>query len=140
MIEQTYYKNILIEDETGSGTAEGYVCHFKDENWRNYLESILLEEDVKKIEKMFAENNAQKIAVFKNMYVDEESRGDGIGTELVECFLEEANEADFIILEADIQESNLFNLVNWYQSYGFKKIETSRTYDTVMVLDLKEDI
>lgn len=74
----------------------------------------------------FAEHVKGKtaVAVLKNLWVEEEERGQGYGTELMELFLSAVQEEDIrhVYLIADNLEENAFNLVSWYESYGFRKI------------------
>ena len=77
------------------------------------------------------------IAIAKNMWVDEEVRNQGLGTDLINNFIGEASDmgAKCILLEADIGEDNAFNLVNWYSSFGFKTIGNGNQYP-IMKMDL----
>lgn len=70
------------------------------------------------------------VAILKNLNVDEEERGNGRGTELLENFLEEAEDKgiEHIFLIADTGESNDFCLVSWYERYGFRKTTSSEAF------------
>ena len=66
------------------------------------------------------------IAFLKNMYVEEDFRGQGYGNNLLSWFIEEARAegASIIILESDEYESNAFGLTAWYEGYGFEVMDT----------------
>lgn len=60
------------------------------------------------------------IGFLNNVYVDEDERNQGTGTYLVERFIEECFDCDFIFLECDNEESNEFDLKAWYEGFGFE--------------------
>ena len=59
------------------------------------------------------------IAFLNNLNVNEDSRGEGNGSYLLDSFIEEAIVADAILLIADTGETNEFDLAQWYESRGF---------------------
>ena len=73
----------------------------------------------------------------KHMTVEDEHMGKGHGTELLEAFIEEAaeNGAQAILIVADIYEDNEFDLVKWYERWGFQTI-TQTSAGPMMVLEL----
>lgn len=109
---------IPIEIEVEGSYASG-VIHFSKLNVENWLESQGVDENLIPILKF-------PVAILKNMYVEDEDRGLGIGTDLLQNFLYESkyNGAKSVILisdEAQEQEQG-FNLTNWYIRKGFKII------------------
>lgn len=110
------------ETEESDSGIEGLFC-IGEERYRarNYIESqgYSIEEE-----------NSMGIAVLKNVWVEEEERGSGIGSELVESFITEAKERDMqvIYLVADTGESNTFDIVSWYESFGFVKVSPLENY------------
>ena len=64
------------------------------------------------------------IAILKNIHVEEESRNQGIGTDLLQQFLDKAYDMP-ILLISDEGEENAFGLTNWYEKYGFEYIGES---------------
>jgi hypothetical protein len=64
------------------------------------------------------------IAILKNMYVDEELRGQGQGNDFIQRFLDEVG-AIPIILISDKGEANTFDLTKWYEGYDFETIGSS---------------
>ena len=71
------------------------------------------------------------IAILKNMYVEEESRNQGIGTDLLQQFLDKAYNMP-ILLISDEGEENAFGLTNWYEKYGFEYIGESGGYPVLL--------
>lgn len=69
----------------------------------------------------------KNVLLLRNLFVDENKRGLGTGRHLLEKVISVAkeNEIEAIVLIADTLEKQLgeFNLVNWYESFGFKKIK-----------------
>lgn len=67
------------------------------------------------------------IVILKNIWVDEESRGHGAGSELMSKFFDEANSASSFVLIADSEQSQSegFNLIEWYESYDFEVVGES---------------
>ena len=71
------------------------------------------------------------IAVLKNIHVEEESRNQGIGTDLLQQFLDKAYNMP-ILLISDEGEENAFGLTNWYEKYGFEYIGESGGYPVLL--------
>lgn len=64
--------------------------------------------------------NPVMLGFLNNVYVDEAERNQGTGTYLVERFIEECFDCDFIFLECDNEEGNEFDLKAWYEGFGFE--------------------
>lgn len=110
------------ETEESDSGIEGLFCTGEERyRARNYIESqgYSLEGE-----------DSLGIAVLKNIWVEEDSRGNGVGTELMEWFMNEAKGRDInvIYLIADTGEDNAFDIVSWYESFGFKKETTLEDY------------
>jgi len=127
------YEEIEIDQEEGS--ASGYMASTKDEqignimsSWRNCISSP--DEVVSFIRSKF-----ESFAILNNINVYEGHRGEGIGTELLDSFIDEAYGSDIIILEADILESQDegFNLQRWYEDNGFVTISHLDEMSPIMV-------
>ena len=71
------------------------------------------------------------IAILKNIHVEEESRNQGIGTDLLQQFLDKAYDMP-ILLISDECEENAFGLTNWYEKYGFEYIGESGGYPVLL--------
>lgn len=76
--------------------------------------------------------------VIKNLYVEEPSRGNGVGSRLLDMFIERAygHGCDLIILESDTAELNEFDLTDWYLSKGFDYLEKKEDFP-VLIIHLK---
>lgn len=104
-------------------TAEGYVVSTTAEqidHWLEYRHSIF--DDITK-------NDIRRystIAFLNNINVDESERGQGYGNALFGQFSGAANDAgaQAIFLIADIHEDQCsgFDLIAWYESFGFTTI------------------
>lgn len=112
--------DIAIEDVDGNnvGSVEGVIHYSIDyvNNWI-YKEGIALTIDINSIE--------FPVAILKNINIDEEYRNNNYGNEGMRLFLDEAKT---ILLMVDIGENNNFNLVKWYEGYGFKTIGRAGEY------------
>jgi GNAT superfamily N-acetyltransferase len=105
------YREIFINDENGN--LEAYIINTNQVNLENWLKN---KDYISSLDKIKEYNT---VCILKNINVNEENRGERIGTYLLESLYNEAQEANIIILEADTAENNNFNLVEWYQRKGF---------------------
>lgn len=119
-------KCVTISHDNGS--AEGYVSDQK-EHMLNFLMNYLSEEEaITTVNALYHEKEINSFAILKNVNVEESARNQGIGSDLVCQFLDDAltEEADVCLLIADQYESNTMNLVQWYEGFDFDKMrETS---------------
>lgn len=107
-------------DEENDG-FEGYMLAYtinpsKENNLSNFLrDEGIPEAFINQIERINDE-----ILVIKNIYVDEEYRGNGYGNEILEELLSHSLSGK-VILIADMDETQQegFNLIAFYNSYGF---------------------
>ncbi|HBT0444784.1 TPA: GNAT family N-acetyltransferase [Klebsiella pneumoniae] len=119
------FEQISVYDEDGKGSIEGYK----------------VSSDREQIVNWFAKRFHQKpdlakninVAFLNNLYIDEDSRGEGKGTSLVSSFIEECFDCHFIFLECDNGEDNPFSLSNWYESFGFEILYNGE--NPIMVLE-----
>ena len=122
-----------ISQHTEGGSLEGYVMSTDKPNINNYLQSQgATPELINNITKQY-----KTLALIRNMYVDDDYRGQGIGNDLVSNAIDDAvnNGADAIILVSDSDEDNPFDLTKWYESFGFEVVGTAGN-NPVMILDL----
>jgi ribosomal protein S18 acetylase RimI-like enzyme len=122
-----------ISQHTEGGSLEGYVMSTDKPNINNYLQSQgATPELINNIT-----NRYKTLALIRNMYVDDDYRGQGIGNDLVSNAIDDAasNGADAIILVSDTDEDNPFDLTKWYEGFGFEIVGTAGT-NPVMILDL----
>lgn len=123
-----------LDNEIENGNIYGYVTNTKsDVQLKNYMEKQHVPEAVPIIQGKF-----DTIAILTNMYVNEEERGNGIGTFLLLNFIENAvnKHAEAIVLVADTADTNQFNLVSWYEDYGFEIYYGDKNSFPVMVKTL----
>ena len=106
--------SIDIEGATIDGVIHSNIDRLM--NWANKEE--VSEEVIQNLE--------LPVAIMKNAFVPEEDRGQGIGSQLVEDFISEADYegAKSIILIADLGQSQAegFSLVDWYKGYDFEVV------------------
>jgi len=120
------YMSIDYNSEYGS--ISGYSVAAQEEQLRNWLNSFGVELEYLKKNYDFIADAVQcnnNIAILKNLFVDEDHRNKGIGTDLVEDFLSDASDSVLVFLisdSAEIQDSG-FDLETWYNSFGFEKLE-----------------
>ena len=112
-----------IEFDFDGGTVEGYSVESSAVQLPNWMSRYGIHNDslVEDIRIKYP-----KIAMLNNINVEEESRGEGMGNDLLESFESEAfsHGAKAVLLIADIGESQNegFNLVSWYSKMGYQKI------------------
>ena len=104
------------------GDLEG-VMHFDLDNLFSFLVTELPSDTFLKVKQLLK----GKVAILKNISVSEQ--GVGNGNSLVSDFLEQCSQrgTDYVCLVADLNEEQLpgFNLVKWYESFGFEKVGES---------------
>lgn len=123
--------NRTIDKEMDEGNICGYVTDTKsEEQLENYMEEQGFLEVFPFIQKKF-----DTVAILKNMYVETEKRGKGFGNLLLNHFIRESElkEAQSIVLVADTADRNEFELVSWYERYGFQIVYGNRDSFPVMV-------
>lgn len=119
----TEFRSITFNDEKEDDlwySIDGYEVNIDEENWQNWI-SDKIENPEKFINEI--KNKYKRIAIIKNLNVDEELRGQGLGNTLMSYFFNETT-ADIILLIADISESQLpgFDLSKFYENWGFEYI------------------
>jgi len=71
------------------------------------------------------------IAFLESVEVEEDYRGEGLGTDLVYAFIDEVYKSNSIILIADLGQTSY--LEKWYQSLDFETIGHDNAGNPVMV-------
>jgi GNAT superfamily N-acetyltransferase len=104
------------------GAAEAYVWAVTDVNWKNSLGEMGVLQAV--VDAITASDVAH-VAILKDIEVYPANRGEGYGTELLSKVMAKFDEAaaGIVILYADMCEDNEFDLTEWYEGFGFKKID-----------------
>jgi len=122
-----------INQSNEGGNLEGYVINSDKPQLTNYLYSQGADNNlINQLKQKY-----KTIAIIRNMYVDEEQRGQGYGNQLMSDAIDDAagNHADAIICVADMSEDNAIDLVKWYENFGFEVVGKAGS-DPVMVLEL----
>jgi ribosomal protein S18 acetylase RimI-like enzyme len=122
----------MISQSNSGGSLEGYVVDTDKPQLKNYLESQGASEQlINNIASKFG-----RISIIKNMYIDDDSRGQGLGSNLLNNAIDDSYDrgAEAILLIADVHESNEFSIVDWYKNYGFEIIGDAGG-DPIMLLD-----
>lgn len=136
-LDESAYGSALrsIEQHDADGSLEGYVVGTDQVQLGNYLSSQGADQElISRIAKRYG-----TVGIIKNMWVDEEHRGQGVGSGLLESAIDEAFSigADAIVLVCDTGEDNSRmgkSLEQWYQGWGFETVGTAGG-DPVMVLE-----
>ena len=122
-----------ISQHTEGGSLEGYVVSTDKPNISNYLQSQGATPGlINSIMQRY-----KTLGLIRNMYVDDDYRGQGIGNDLVSNAIDDAagDGADAIILVSDTDEDNSFDLTKWYEGFGFEIIGVAGN-NPIMILDL----
>ena len=122
-----------LNHSVDGGSLEGYVVDSNRPQLINYLESQGATSDIVDA----IQNRYSRVGIIRNMYVDEDARGQGIGNQLVSDAIDSAAGlgAQAIVLVSDTAESNTVNLTAWYEGFGFEQVGIAGG-DPVMVLEL----
>jgi N-acetylglutamate synthase-like GNAT family acetyltransferase len=112
-----------ISLDRDGGELFGYVVDAKDESILNYLEKHT---NLSKAIVQTLRKTNETVALLRNLMVEPELRGQGIGSDLVMEFMSEADQlgASCFILIADAEEiqENDLDLTGWYEQFGFQKV------------------
>ncbi len=135
--ENTQPRLHMIEVSDDDYDMEGYVCDTGEEqvdNWLSYRHHI---NDPKLLDMI--QTRFKRVAFLNNLNVAEHARGNGHGNYLLEDFLSEATDqgAEACLLIADINETQNegFDLVKWYEGYGFKIIHPGTGSGPLMMVE-----
>lgn len=129
------YETISKHEDEGS--IDGYVVDTSKENISIWLESV------GGSDRLAAQirGTYESICILKGIYVEENYRGRGVGSELLEEAINSAESlgAGAIILEADKLELNNFSLIHWYKEYGFEIVEEKSDKCPLMIRQIFDD-
>lgn len=117
MSQPTYHP---IQLRVSGGSLEGYVVDAREPNIGNYLSQHTHAAGLIQAELI---DRQERVALLRSLWVDEDRRGEGIGTSLVSDFLSaaEAAGATAFLLVCDAYEDQRpnFDLRVWYEQFGF---------------------
>ena len=107
----------------------------KEPNLINYLQDQGVEKDIIEAIKKINED----ILLVKNMYIDEEYRGNGFGSIVFEEMLNESTTGKVILISDNEEDQRPgFNLNDFYTEYGFEKAN-KQSSPLMMSEDLMEE-
>lgn len=137
MYEKKSKSDKIIEIEWNEGSIIGFFTNINESTKLvNKLNGFY--DNAFDITMELDDNYGEKVAMIENLYVEPYFRMKGYGSQLLKKFIKKAKEkkVDFIILMADKTEDNLFDLVKWYESYGFKLLQDDDEF-SLMTMKLK---
>lgn len=125
--------SIDIDDDSGLGNVFG-VIHDNLQNIMNWAQKEGIDEaSMKAISAL-----ELPVAILKNINVEEEARGQGVGGQLMEEFMSAAADqgAFTVVLIADLGQTqgSGFDLEKWYEDYGFETVGHDGGSNPVMVM------
>lgn len=137
------YSEIDIDED--GGTIFGYSVNSQDENYKFFLkEEISNEKLAKKIIEYIEKNIKGEINIIKNINVEEEFRGQGIGKSMLEQSNANCEISILISDKYEIQKDN-FILDDFYLNNGYEKVLDSPAgslmiYPKDIALKIKNEI
>jgi N-acetylglutamate synthase-like GNAT family acetyltransferase len=117
-----------IEVELSGGRVSAFVAEPDAEELIDYLS-----EHTDKAIQVSGLLNGQghRVAVLKEISVDPDRRLRGVGNRLMNQFLEETENlgvsAILLVANGESDHNSNFNLMDWFQSFGFAFVETTST-------------
>lgn len=115
-----FYKDCSSRSPTGAINA--HISSGEDAAWAEYLSEVGIRTEV--IDALEARPGL-RVGVILDIEVPETSRGAGHGRRLFLGALREfeENAVDAVILLADMQVENAFDLVDWYERHGLQRVD-----------------
>lgn len=119
---------VTIDIENDGGALDGYVVDATEPNLENYLREHT---NLSKVIMLHLRQRGERVALLRNIRVDEDSRGQGYGGQLVDQFCQEAEAAGatayLLICDTLEEQVGEFDLCAWYEAFGFCSVyETSQ--------------
>lgn len=134
---------ILIEEDYVNdandivGTVFGSKVPIDNQKWKTFiLERLNYSDYAEHVIKNIESSTIKTIGILENIHVHDSYQGQGIGTELMNLFMQATLDCEAIVLIADLKQNQKmgFNLTNWYEEYNF--IAYCHTEDfSLMILD-----
>ena len=114
------YKNVELDEDGGS--LSGYLVSYSDNNYKNFLgEEIRDEKSLKAVIDFIEQNQYEQVLIVKNLNVEEDYQGQGIGRNLLENALENCSIALLIADAGETQREN-FKLKKFYEGSDFMTV------------------
>lgn len=111
-------KNIDLTQEDSSVT--GYITNLDEEKFLNYLSEHLEKEVIEKLVFWMKSKHIYEFTLLKNIWVDQEQRGQGIGNILLQKFITSSEGPIVLICDNLESQQEGFKLESWYENYGFE--------------------
>jgi N-acetylglutamate synthase-like GNAT family acetyltransferase len=74
------------------------------------------------------------VAVIQNIYVEPSERGKGYGSEALDQWLDDTHDVKFYLLELDLKEENDIDIEEWFERFGFHRMDSSLSGNPVMIM------
>lgn len=114
-------QEIDLSNEGGSLT--GYIVDASQPNLENYLAQHT---NVSKAIMIHLRQRGERVALLRNLHIEEGLRGQGYGSDLVGQFCAAADEggatAYLLICDEAEGQADGFDLCEWYDSFGFSSV------------------
>jgi GNAT superfamily N-acetyltransferase len=116
------YKTVELDEEGGS--LSGYIVSHSDNNYKHFLsEEIRDEKRLKAVIEFIEENQYDQILIIKNLNVEDEYQGQGIGRNLLEDAIGECSIA-LLIADANESQRDNFELEKFYEGSDFMTVSS----------------
>jgi GNAT superfamily N-acetyltransferase len=112
-----------LDQDLDDGSLEAYEVSISEEQVSNWITSQVADTKIANNLLVIVRDLCKSVAIAKSIFVEEKSRGQGIGGDLIQLLLNDST-SDVLFLVADQHESQDegFILYKWYESVGFKRI------------------
>lgn len=137
MYQKKSQSDKVVEIEWNEGSIIGFLTNINESTKLvNKLNGFY--ENAFELTMNLDDKYGEKVAMIENLYVEPYFRMKGYGSQLLKKFIHHAkkNKVDYIILMADKTEDNLFDLVKWYESYGFSLLQDDDEF-SLMTMAIK---
>ena len=104
---------------------EAFINARNGDEWFDYLDAMGVRSAVGDA---IAEAPVKWIGVLQDLHVNDGFRGKKLGTVLFQNAVEamENHGVEIMILFADMEEENEFDLTTWYSSFGFERVDNDK--------------
>lgn len=110
----------VIKDDSN---VYGYLTALDDVEGFVYLSAFFSEHQIESLKEWLNKQAIQDFSVLRNLYVDENNRGQGMGKQLVTEFIKHSQGFPVLLIASPDEED--FNLQLWYEKLGFETIPFS---------------
>lgn len=118
----------IIEEESN---IYGFITSLDEESAFDYLNIFFSDEQIVELKSWLTNKKIYEFAVLRNIYVDEDNRGHGVGKFLVAQFASQTKGLPILLL-ASPDEDN-FLLDQWYLKLGFEMSSFSCSDGPLMI-------